>query len=169
MLGNDPPDGGFDRFESLHANDNLAVWLQDTGYRTGLVGKYLNGYIGDPPVPPGWSEWYAAAPATQRVYDYDLDQNGTQVHYGTEADDFKQDVLTDRAIDFVDRNEFERRVGSEHASATLDHIDRSITASIERARSTLGYAPRYSSLEALRESLRWLVEHGQADVAGQAF
>jgi nucleoside-diphosphate-sugar epimerase len=72
-------------------------------------------------------------------------------------------------LDFVDWGEFERRVGSEHATATLDHIDRSITASIERARSTLGYAPRYSSLEALRESLRWLAEHGRVDVAGQAF
>ena len=72
-------------------------------------------------------------------------------------------------LDFVEWNEFERRVGSEHASVTLDHIERSITASIERSRSTLGYAPRYSSLEALRESLKWLVEHGQAEVAGQAF
>jgi len=72
-------------------------------------------------------------------------------------------------LDFVDWNELERRVGSQHAAATQDHVDRSITAGIERARSTLGYAPRYSSLEALHESLRWLVEHGQADVAGQAF
>ena len=72
-------------------------------------------------------------------------------------------------LDFVEWDEFERRVGSEHAAATLDHIDRSITASVECSRSVLGYAPRYSSLEALRESLRWLVEHGQADVAGQAF
>jgi nucleoside-diphosphate-sugar epimerase len=72
-------------------------------------------------------------------------------------------------LDFVEWSEFERLVGSEHASATLDHIDRSITASIERSRSILGYTPRYSSLEALRESLRWLVERGQADVAGQAF
>ena len=60
-------------------------------------------------------------------------------------------------------------MGSEHAATTLDHIDRSITATIERSQSILGYAPRYSSLEALLESLRWLVEHGQADVAGQAF
>jgi nucleoside-diphosphate-sugar epimerase len=72
-------------------------------------------------------------------------------------------------LDLVEWNEFERRVGSEHASATRDHIERSITASIERSRSILGYAPRYSSLEALQESLRWLVEHRQADVAGQAF
>jgi nucleoside-diphosphate-sugar epimerase len=72
-------------------------------------------------------------------------------------------------LDFVEWDEFERRVGSEHASTTLDHIERSITASIERAQSILGYAPQYSSLEALRESLRWLVEHGRADVAGQTF
>ena len=72
-------------------------------------------------------------------------------------------------LDLVEWDEFERRVGPEHASVTRDHIERSITASIERSRSILGYAPRYSSLEALRESLRWLVENGQADVAGQAF
>jgi nucleoside-diphosphate-sugar epimerase len=72
-------------------------------------------------------------------------------------------------LDLVEWSEFERRVGPEHASVTLDHIERSITAGIERSRSVLGYAPRYSSLEALRESLRWLVEHGRADVAGQNF
>ena len=72
-------------------------------------------------------------------------------------------------LDFVDCDEFERRVGSDHAKATRDHIERSIAASIERARATLGYEPRYTSLGALRESLRWLVEHGLADVAGQRF
>jgi nucleoside-diphosphate-sugar epimerase len=72
-------------------------------------------------------------------------------------------------LDLVEWSEFERRVGPEHASTTRDHIERSIAADIERSRSILGYAPRYSSLEALRESLRWLVEHGQADVGGQAF
>lgn len=72
-------------------------------------------------------------------------------------------------LDLVGWDELERRVGSEHAAATREHVDRSIAASIERGRAVLGYAPRYTSLEALRESLRWLVEHGQADVAGQAF
>jgi nucleoside-diphosphate-sugar epimerase len=52
---------------------------------------------------------------------------------------------------------------------TRDHVERSIAASVERSRSILGYAPTYSSLDALRESLRWLVENGQADVAGQTF
>jgi nucleoside-diphosphate-sugar epimerase len=72
-------------------------------------------------------------------------------------------------LDFVDWTEFERRVGSEHATTTRDHIERSIAASITRARSVLDYAPRYSSLEALRGSLRWMVERGVADVGGQRF
>ena len=74
----------------------------------------------------------------------------------------------DAVVDLVEWGEFERRVGSEHAAASRDHIERSITASIERSRAILGYAPRFSALEALRESLRWLVEHRLADVAGQA-
>jgi nucleoside-diphosphate-sugar epimerase len=72
-------------------------------------------------------------------------------------------------LEFVDWAEFERRVDPEHAAATREHTFRSITASIARAREVLGYAPRYSSLEALHEALAWLVAHGQADVGGQPF
>ena len=72
-------------------------------------------------------------------------------------------------LDFVDWAEFGRRVGPEHADTTRDHTFRSITASIARARETLGYAPRYTALDALHEALTWLVAHGQADVGGQRF
>jgi nucleoside-diphosphate-sugar epimerase len=72
-------------------------------------------------------------------------------------------------LDFVDWPEFDRRVGHEHAEATREHTVRSITASIARARETLGYVPMYSSLDALHEALTWLVANGQADVAGQPF
>ena len=46
---------------------------------------------------------------------------------------------------------------------------RSISASIDRAREVLGYAPRYSSLDALHEALAWLVADKQVDVGGQEF
>ena len=72
-------------------------------------------------------------------------------------------------LDLLDWDEFEQRVGSAHAAVTRDHIERSIAAGIDRARSVLGYAPRHSSLETLYESLRWLVEHDQVDVGGRAF
>ena len=68
-----------------------------------MIGKYLNGYSNKPLVPPGWSEWHAAAPDTQDVYDYTLNENGSLVHFGQTPADFKQDVLTSRAVDFVDR------------------------------------------------------------------
>ena len=72
-------------------------------------------------------------------------------------------------LDLVDWVEFERRAGAGPAGTTREHIDRSITASIDRARQVLGYAPRYSSLDALHEALTWLVAHDLADVGGQRF
>ena len=72
-------------------------------------------------------------------------------------------------LDFVDWEEFTRRAGSGHAEVTREHTFRSITASIARAREVLGYAPRYTPLDALHEALAWLVANGQADVGGQPF
>src|ERR1700759_5474936 len=72
-------------------------------------------------------------------------------------------------LEFTDWAEFERRAGAEHAGVTREHTDRSITAGIARAREVLGYAPRYSTLDALHEALAWLVANGQADVGGQEF
>jgi N-acetylglucosamine-6-sulfatase len=107
VLGNHPPDGGFGRFQALHGENNLAVWLQDAGYYTGMIGKYLNGYANDPRVPPGWSDWHAAAGEAPgddlKAYDYTLNNNGKLVHYGTDPADFKQDVLTGKAVGFVNR------------------------------------------------------------------
>jgi nucleoside-diphosphate-sugar epimerase len=56
-------------------------------------------------------------------------------------------------LEFTDWAEFERRAGAERAETTRQHTDRSIAASIDRAREVLGYAPRYSSLDALHEAL----------------
>jgi nucleoside-diphosphate-sugar epimerase len=72
-------------------------------------------------------------------------------------------------LEFVEWAEFERRVGAGHAEATREHVARSIAASIDRAREVLGYRPRFSSLDALHESLRRLVAAGEVDVGDQAF
>ena len=73
----------------------------------------------------------------------------------------------DPVLDFVDWPEFTRRAGPGHAEVTREHTFRSITASTAQAREVLRYAPRYSSLDALREALAWLVANGQADVGDQ--
>lgn len=72
-------------------------------------------------------------------------------------------------LDLVDWPTFERRVGAEQASITRDHVGRSIAASTDAARTALNYVPGYASLDALHEALRWLVAHGEVDVAGQTF
>jgi N-acetylglucosamine-6-sulfatase len=48
--------------ERLDDTSTVATWLDDAGYRTGLVGKYLNLYPfpqRGPVVPPGWDSWVA--------------------------------------------------------------------------------------------------------------
>ncbi len=119
---NTAPDGGFDRFESLHAHNNLAVWLQDAGYHTALIGKYLNQYENQPPVPPGWSEWHATAPKEQNVYDYTLNDDGDLTQYGDDAADFKDDVLTRKAVDFVDRRSLQPKPFFLWLTYTAPHV-----------------------------------------------
>jgi nucleoside-diphosphate-sugar epimerase len=70
-------------------------------------------------------------------------------------------------LDFVGWDEFTRRAGPGHAEVTREHTSRSITASIARAHEVLGYAPRFTALEALHEALAWLVANGQADIGEQ--
>ena len=68
------------------------------------------------------------------------------------------------SLELVGWPEYERRVGADHAEVTRAHVSRSIAASIDRARDVLGYRPRFSSLEALRASLDWLISVGEVDV-----
>jgi N-acetylglucosamine-6-sulfatase len=109
VLNNIPPQGGFD---TLDGSETLPVWLQRSGYYTGLIGKYLNGYedsaVG---VPPGYSEWHGQK--TQNAYyGYDLLEDGQLVRYGDPDENpvhpadpasYSTDVYTDKAVDFIGR------------------------------------------------------------------
>jgi N-acetylglucosamine-6-sulfatase len=103
VWSNVAPDGGFQRFHSLHARNNLAVWLRRAGYHTAMIGKYLNQYRNKPRLPPGWSEWQAVAPEPYRPYNYILNDNGKLVHFGQRPADYEQDVLTRKAVGLIDR------------------------------------------------------------------
>jgi N-acetylglucosamine-6-sulfatase len=67
-------EGGYYQFSSLpgklNQRNSLGAWMQDAGYRTGLVGKYLNEYGAKDrtEVPPGWDRW--AALLDNSTYDY---------------------------------------------------------------------------------------------------
>jgi nucleoside-diphosphate-sugar epimerase len=64
-------------------------------------------------------------------------------------------------LKLVPWEEWRQSVAPEHAAATWDHIAHSPCASIEKARRCLGYEPRYSSLEGVREALAWLIARGE--------
>jgi predicted RNA polymerase sigma factor len=49
------------------------------------------------------------------------------------------------------------------ARATWDHIAHSPNCSIDKARRSLGYWPRYCSLQAVGEALDWMTEHEVID------
>jgi len=61
---------------------------------------------------------------------------------------------------FLPWDEWKKTVSGEEAACTWDHIAHSPNASIAKARRLLGYEPRYRSLEAVRESVEWLVRAG---------
>ena len=62
-------------------------------------------------------------------------------------------------------DEFRGRTDSEAAQASWEHLVRDHYFSIEKARTLLGYAPRYQPEEAILESVRWLIDHDQLEVA----
>jgi len=101
---NDSPFGGWQAFEDHgYERDNLATRLHDAGYRTGLFGKYLNYYRGSS-VPPGWDDWFATFDSGEdqaRYFDYDVNDNGSIRHYGTEKNDYITDVLSTQTQQFI--------------------------------------------------------------------
>ena len=106
IFGNMPPSGGFQKFHDLgHEASTVATWLHDAGFRTALMGKYLNGYprgVSPTYVPPGWDEW--DSPARGNAYsefDYTLNENGALVPYGHNPDDYMIDVIGRKATDFI--------------------------------------------------------------------
>ena len=67
-------DGGYYTFRSLpgelNQRNSLGPWLHRSGYRTAMIGKYLNEYgaRGHREVPRGWDHW--AALLDNSTYDY---------------------------------------------------------------------------------------------------
>jgi N-acetylglucosamine-6-sulfatase len=106
VLSADPPEGGYPAF-SDKANI-LPAWLQEAGYRTGHIGKYLNGYgvaaLGSSPteVPVGWDYWEVPADHSEyQMYGYTLNENGELHHYGYQPADYQTNVLSDKAAAFL--------------------------------------------------------------------
>jgi N-acetylglucosamine-6-sulfatase len=113
VLGLYPPSGGYGRFDRWNS---LPVWLQNAGYATAHIGKYLNGYGSQLPaeVPPGWTEWHGAVDgSTYRMWGYTLNDNGDLHTYGAPFREnprlYQTDVYRDMAVNFIKRRARSRR------------------------------------------------------------
>jgi N-acetylglucosamine-6-sulfatase len=110
IYDNTAPEGGFDKFTTRREDDStFATNLFTAGYRTALLGKYLNGY--DPSqkfhdsdgayVPPGWTTWSGINPGGYSGYGYVMAKGHSYQKYGHQPADFTNTVLQHQALDFL--------------------------------------------------------------------
>jgi N-acetylglucosamine-6-sulfatase len=113
VLANQGKNGGFGAFHARgEENETFANALQSAGYRTAMMGKFLNGYldpregsdgVSDNYVPPGWNEWDVAGWGYPE-YDYAMNVNGTVEHYGDQPADYLTDVIANKGVDFINQS-----------------------------------------------------------------
>jgi N-acetylglucosamine-6-sulfatase len=94
--------GGWRRFHRLGLEKRtLGPALQAAGYRTALIGKYLNFFGRYSPAgyrPPGWDTFSAFMSSHGSYYAYRL-SDGTS--HGLEPQDYSTDVLASHATEFI--------------------------------------------------------------------
>jgi len=115
VYGNFGSTGGFQAFHRRgEERHTFAIALQRAGYRTAMMGKYLNGYgqvaghladgtATDVPstfVPPGWDEWDVAGWGYPE-FNYTLNENGVLRRYGHQPSDYLTDVLARKGVEFI--------------------------------------------------------------------
>jgi len=95
--------GGFEAFDDdPSVNPTIATDLHRAGYRTALVGKYLNRYPLESNwsyIPPGWDSWFSVP--TAAYYNYLAASDGHGERFGHAASDYSTSVLTERAASFI--------------------------------------------------------------------
>jgi arylsulfatase A-like enzyme len=98
--------GDFGGHRKLSHANTLPVWLQNAGYRTMHVGRYLNGYEYSDGVPPGWDEWHGAPHSSAfNYYHWRVNENGSLVEYPVpeHPDEYLTDYQGRRASELIER------------------------------------------------------------------
>ncbi|MGI9603482.1 MAG: sulfatase-like hydrolase/transferase [Acidimicrobiales bacterium] len=159
VFDNTPPDGGLPAFQASGGEaDTVAVRLQNTGYATALIGKYLAFYSNHTYIPPGWDEWFAFSGSNDYYdgYDYDVSNNGVLQHFGTTPADYQTDVLRDQALSVLDG--FEANDDQPFfmwLTPTAPHLP-------------LGPAPRHANHQWVNDPLPTRPNFDEADVSDKA-
>ena len=122
------PNRGLETVHHVHADDVALAFTQATSHRSVAIGE----------------SFHVVSPAALTLRGY---AEAVSAWFGAKG-----------KFRFLSWDEWQNTVSKEEAAATWDHIAHSPSCSIEKARRLLEYQPRYSSLEAVYESLRWLMD-----------
>ncbi len=161
VYSNRGPHGGFAAFED---ETTIATTLQDAGYRTGLFGKYFNGYRRTTYVAPGWDRWFATYDRESGYYDYTAVSDGVEQHYGSDPADYGQTVLRREGISFIRSTDPSEPLfmywatHAPHNPAIPERRDRErvrVDAAVAPARLRRGRRLRQASLPAGAAAHRW--------------
>jgi N-acetylglucosamine-6-sulfatase len=105
VWGNAGPDGGWPAFVRYgNEKRTIALALQRVGYRTDLIGKYLNAYGHSAPQnyhPIGWSKFEAFRVLNHSGAYYGYRLGNSPQHHGRGASNYSTDVLASRAVNFI--------------------------------------------------------------------
>jgi N-acetylglucosamine-6-sulfatase len=124
IYGNNPPLGGEHQFRRQGLESRtIAKHLHDAGYRTALMGKYLNGYQRSDiaHVPEGWSKFLAIAAGGDVYYDVTFSEDGQPVV--TPPGVYLTHYLADRAVAFIKARAADREPFLLWVTPTAPHRD----------------------------------------------
>ncbi|MGF1663886.1 MAG: sulfatase [Kineosporiaceae bacterium] len=101
-IGDPETVSGFETFVANgYEDDTVFRYLQDAGYATGFVGKWMNDAPADY-VPPDLDTYIGTTDSNAfSGYEYTLNENGTLVGYGSAEEDYVTDVLAAKSREFV--------------------------------------------------------------------
>jgi nucleoside-diphosphate-sugar epimerase len=125
------PNIGLETVHHVHADDVAQVFLRAIEHRAAAVGE----------------SFHVVSPAALSLRGY--------------AEQIARWFGQKAQLEFLPWEKWRTSVSPEDATTTWDHIAHSPCCSTEKARMLLGYYPRYESLQAVCESLEWLIEHGK--------
>jgi N-acetylglucosamine-6-sulfatase len=91
-----PPSGDAKWRELGRDQSTVATWLNDAGYQTKYIGKYMNGY-NDLYKPPGWDEWFVLQGNVNNNQVNDDGRSITLTGHSTDA-------FANEATDFIRRS-----------------------------------------------------------------
>lgn len=132
------PNFGMETLNHVHAEDVARVFVLALRNRNAALGQSFHAV--------------AASALTLRGYAEQM------------ADWFHQPAR----LKFLPWEEWRLGVSERDAAVSEDHVRHSPNCSMEKARTLLGFEPRYSPLEAIQESVKWLIDHQVITRTGQA-